>query len=112
MNVYKVFHDALAATSFPVTQQPVVGDGAIYLTFFEVIGHPTGFASNQARRIEHIMQVDIFARKQPGPELVTVLLSLKHEGIQAVSWGPMDYEPDTKWHHLPITCKYTEISIE
>lgn len=112
MNTNKVFQSALASTPYPVTQRPVVGKEPVYLTFFEILGRPDAYASNQPRRIEHTYQVDIFSRMPAGPEIEIVFAALKRAGIRVTSWGPVDYETDTKWHHLPITCKYAEVITE
>jgi len=108
MTVKEVFHTALKATPYPVTQPPVKGDKPVYLAFFEVLAQPTSYASNRPQHIRHTMQVDIYARQQVGPELDVVVKALRAAGIHVDSWGPEDYETDTRWHHLPITCFYTE----
>lgn len=108
MNVFQVFTDALASTPYPMTQIPVKGDAPVYLAIFEVVGNFSSYASNEPQRITHTMQVDIYGRKAIGPELPIVREALKAAGIRVGSWGPADYERDTGWHHLPITCYYAE----
>lgn len=112
MNVYEVFQAALSSTPYPVTQPPVKGDAPVYLAFFEVLGQPDAFASNQPRRIRHTMQVDIYSRRQIGPEFLTVAKALRAAGVTVASWGPADYEIDTRLHHLPITCYYSTSTTE
>lgn len=106
-NVFKVFQVALESTPYPVTQIPVKGDAPVYLSFFEVLGRPDAYASNKARRVIHTMQVDIWGRQAIGPEFPAVAKALRAAGVRVASWGPADYEQDTRWHHLPITCYYT-----
>lgn len=108
MSVEAAFKAALETTPYPVTQKPVKGNAPIYLTFSEVLGRPDAYASNQAQRILHTMQVDIFARQPISPEFIIVAKALRAAGIRVASWGPADYETDTRWHHLPITCYYSE----
>lgn len=107
MTVYEVFQTALTSTPYPVTQLPIRGNAPVCLAFFEVLGQPAAFASNQAQRIRYTMQVDIYSRQPIGTELVTVLQALRASGVTVGSWGPADYETDTRWHHLPITCYYS-----
>lgn len=107
MTVYEVFQTALTKTPYPVTQLPIMGNAPVCLAFFEVLGQQANFASNQPQRIRHTMQVDIYGRQQIGPEFLTVAKALRAAGITVVSWGPADYETDTRWHHLPITCYYS-----
>ncbi|MBR4081348.1 MAG: hypothetical protein IKK21_06150 [Clostridia bacterium] len=106
-NVFQVFQTALATTPYPVTQPPAMGDAPVYLSFFEVLGRPDSFASNEARRVIHTMQVDIWGRQAIGPEFLVVAQALRAAGVRVSSWGPADYEQDTRWHHLPVTCYYT-----
>ena len=107
MNVFKVFQTSLETTPYPVTQPPIKGDAPVYLSFFEVLGQPDAFASNTAQRTRHTMQVDIWGRQAIGPEFPTVVKALRTAGILVGSWGPADYEQDTRWHHLPVTCYYS-----
>lgn len=107
MTVHEVFQAALTATPYPVTQPPIKGDAPAYLSFFEVLGQPAAFASNHPQRVRHTMQVDIYGRQQIGPEFLVVAKALRAAGISVASWGPADYETDTRWHHLPITCYYS-----
>ena len=93
---------------YPVTKKPVTGPDPCYLTYEEVQGRYTAHASNQAQRITHMIQVDIFSRQAVGPELTEVRAALGLAGANVVSWGPEQYEPDTRWHHLPITCYMDE----
>ena len=106
-NVFNIFKVALESTPYPVTQQPIVGAAPVYLTFFEVLGQPDAYASNRPQRTIHTMQVDIWGRQPIGPEFITVAKALRAAGIRVASWGPQDYEPDTRWHHLPITCYHS-----
>ncbi|MBR6571551.1 MAG: hypothetical protein IKK75_13970 [Clostridia bacterium] len=108
MNVFTVFQQALETTPYPVTQQPIKGNAPVYLSFYQVLGQPDTYASNAARRTRYTMQVDIWARQPIVPELQVVTNALKAQGIIVGSWGPADYEQDTRWHHLPITCYYAE----
>jgi len=112
MNVFSIFQTALESTPYPVTQIPVKGDAPVYLSFFEVLGHPDAYASGEAQRVTHTMQVDIWGRQAIGPELPAVVKALRAAGVRVGSWGPADYETDTRWHHLPITCYYATNSTE
>lgn len=108
MTVFSVFDAALSATPYPVTQLPIKEDVPVCLAFWEVLGQPAAHASNNATRILHTMQVDIYARNPIGPELDTVCKALKRAGIRVGNWGPAEYEMQTRWHHMPITCYYAE----
>lgn len=108
MDVFKHFQAALSSTPYPVTQPPIRGGEETYLSFFEVLGRPDAHASNKPRRITHTMQVDIWSRTQIGPEFPAVARALRDADIIVASWGPADYEADTRWHHLPITCYWAE----
>ena len=108
MTVFEVFKQALAATPYPVTQQPITLSAPVCLCFSLVASVPTAHASGKTRRIRHTMQVDIYARAAVGPEIPVVVNALRAAGIGVTEWGPADYERDTRWHHLPITCTYNE----
>lgn len=112
MTVFETFHAALSATPYPVTQQPIKGDVPVYLSFFEVLGQPSSYASNRPQRVRYTMQVDIWGRQAIGPEFPAVAKALRAAGITVASWGPADYETETRWHHLPITCFYSTTTAE
>lgn len=108
MNADQALTRALAACPYPGTQIPVEGKGPIYVSFTEVSGRPTMYASNKPRTVEHMMQVDIWSRMPISPEVMVVVKALWAGGIMVVDWGPQMYEDDTGWHHMPITCRYNE----
>lgn len=108
MTVFETFRQALGATPYPVTQQPITLAAPVCLTYFLVASVLTAHASGKARRIRHTVQVDIYARAAVGPEIDVVVGALRAAGIGVTEWGPADYERDTRWHHMPITCTYNE----
>lgn len=108
MNVQARIQAALEATGYPVTQKPVQGSGPVYLCYSLLLSRPEDHSSNGARTLMHMLQVDIFTRQTSGPELGDVLRALRAHGIRCGSWGPDDYEQDTGWHHMPITCYLKE----
>ena len=108
MDAFCAINAALSALPYPITQLPIRENVPVCLAFWEVLGQPTAHASDRAQRIAHTMQVDIYARHPIGPELVEVRKALRAAGIRVGSWGPADYEQQTHWHHMPITCYYAE----
>ena len=84
------------------------GTGTIYVSFEEISGTVARSASNAPRALIHVMQVDIWSRAAISPELYPVLRALWAAGITVDSWGPLIYEDDTGWYHMPITCRYNE----
>lgn len=108
MTAYEVFTAALDACPYPATQIPVTGDGPIYVSWTEIRGTVARSASNQPVVLQHVVQVDIWSRKAVCPELYPVLRVLWRNGIHVDSWGPLMYEEDTFWFHMPITCRINE----
>lgn len=108
MTAFEAIQAALAACGYPAAQIPVTGDAPVYVSWQMVVALPAT-ASNGIRRIITTFQVDIWGRLPIGPELYPVLRALIGAGIGVQRWGPAIYEQDTRWHHLPITCNFSEV---
>ena len=107
MTAFEVIQRALRSCGYPATQIPVTGDGPVYVGWQLVSATPKA-ASNGMRRAVTTFQVDVWGRLPIGPELYPVLKALTRAGIVVQRWGPAIYERDTGWHHLPVTCQYSE----
>lgn len=105
MTLEEIVYNALRQTGIEVTQLPVVGTARKYLTWYEVTGTFERYASNAPKRVNHMITVDLYTRESPlSSEVMEILMTLRRNGIDPVSWGALDYENDTKWYHMPITC--------
>lgn len=105
---YEAIQQALDTCPYPATQIPVEGDEPVYVSWQMVVAVPKS-SSNGIRRLITTFQVDIWSRLPVSPELYPVLKALTRAGIAVQRWGPGLYETDTRWHHLPITCQFSEI---
>ncbi len=111
MDVDQVFYAALSPLPCPVSQKPAGGTHETYVMFEETDGAYTGFASNNPQRIRHQVQVHIFSKKQDTTirELQKQADALlKAAGIRVQRWKFVEYEKDTKYRHLAMTCEWME----
>lgn len=110
MNVDEKFYAALSSLPCPVAQPPAGGSHDTYVTFMEADGEPTGYASNEARRVRHAVQVHIFTKEygkmRSLQEQVHALL--KAAGIKVQRWTLVENEKDTGYRHLAMTCEWVE----
>lgn len=107
-DVNEVMCAALSTLPWPATQQVSAGKEDIYLRWSTVLGSYPLYASNAPRRVSYLMTVDIFSKLPIGDELAQVQAALVAAGIKPTSWGPQYYETDTRYHHLPITCRWED----
>lgn len=107
-DVHETLERALSALPCPAGRRPVADRPDTYVSWFEVLGQPALHASNRIRRFERIMQVDIFSKQPIDGLRKEVLALLKEAGLIISSEGPEDYESDTRYRHLPITCSWLE----
>ena len=103
MDVNSVINRALSPLPCPASQRPAKPQET-YVSWFEVLAQPALSASNAPRRTEHMVQVDVYS-KQPPAELVRLVVELlRGAQVRVSSYGPLDFESDTGYHHMPITC--------
>lgn len=105
----KTLYTALTSTGYTVTQVPVMGTEAVYLSFDLVAGVPVMHGSDKMLRASVSYYVHIWARTQPEEAFDTTVSALKAAGIRVQSWGAGEYETDTGWHHMPILVAVSEI---
>ncbi|MEG1358378.1 MAG: hypothetical protein RSE23_01815 [Clostridia bacterium] len=109
MGVNAAIKHALTPLPWPSMQHPAQGNTAIYLTWQAINTRPEGWASNESHRMSHMVQVNVFSCSQLlDADLDTVLNALRAGGVTVQYAGPHNYEPDTKLHHIPITCRWQE----
>ena len=109
MTIEERVYQALSETGITVTQLPVVGKAPKYLTWNLTLATAECWSSNESRKTEYMITVDLYSRQVPTADDVRPILeALKQKHIRPTSWGPMMYETETRWHHLPITCYYND----
>lgn len=105
---YKILSEALPC---PVSTLPAGGCYETYATYQEASGNFTAYASNEPARISHLMQVHIFSRAMDGTHraLLTVAVrALKAAHVRIRGWSGDMYETETGYHHIAVTCEWTE----
>lgn len=85
----------------PIGEQPDT-----YVAWGEVLCVPAARASNRVTRRVHLMQVDIYSKEPYDKLLAATLTALKEGGFAVSSYGPEGYEADTRYRHMPITCRW------
>ena len=68
-------------------------------------------ASNQTQRIRHLVQLHVYSLLEDGTHralFFQALALLKAAGVKVASWGPDDYEQETRRHHISCTCSWVE----
>ena len=111
MDMEQTFQATLGALPCPVSKPPADGRNESYVAFVEVLGTFDGYASNEPRRLVHMVQVHAYSKRDDGYHrtLLTEAIELmRAAGIRVRSYGPDDYEKDTGYHHIAITCEWTE----
>ena len=108
VDVHDILNEALSALPCPASRHPVDERPATYVAWFEVLAQPVLHASNRIKRIERIIQVDIFSQEPIDDLRREVFDLLIGAGLLISSWGPENYEADTRYRHLPITCSWHE----
>lgn len=113
MTTHEAMDQALSPLTCPHGHAPVKARPDTYVSWFEVLAQVSLDASDKPRRIEHMLQVDIYSRGATEALTDTVLQLLKAGGFRMASYGPEDYEDDTRYRHMPITVRYyTAINCE
>lgn len=114
--IHEIMAEACADAGYVAAQRPVPTDGTetAYVSWQVQTGVFRAAASNRPRRMRITVAVDLWSRAQPtGREVIELMRVLRDHGLHPVSWGPEDFEEDTLWHHMPITCHwYTDYSEE
>lgn len=111
MSYDEVFQSALAPLGYPVSQQPAGGEHETYLTFNEVLGGFTAYASNEPHRLRHTVQAHVFSKRDDGAHrdiLLAAIRALRRAGVRVYTYGPDMYEDDTGYHHIAATCEWVE----
>lgn len=111
MDVEQTFTAALSPLPCPVSKPPAGGKNETYAVFNEVLGTFDGYASNQPRRLTHMVQVHVYSKKDDGTHralFMQAIALLRAAGVRVRSFGPDDYEKDTEYHHIAATCEWTE----
>lgn len=62
----ELFQRTLLALGVPVSKPPAGGQHETYITFNEVLGEYEAHASNQARRLYHMVQLHVFSKRDDG----------------------------------------------
>ena len=110
MDVEQVFMAALKSLPCPVCKPPAGGEES-YVTFNQAAGDFEAWASNQPRRLAHMMQVHAFSKRDDGTHrtlFFEALRLLKSAGVHVWAFGPDDYETDTQYHHMAATVLWQE----
>ena len=108
-SIEQIVYETLQLTGIDVTQRPVTGTAQRYLTFNVTMGALDKYASNNPHRLRHTITIDLFSRDEPIARDVVAIVKLLHaHGFTVDSWGSCDYEADTRWYHIPITCAYAQ----
>ena len=111
MDVEQTFQTALSALPCPVSKPPAGGKNETYATFNEVLGTYEAHASNDPRRLTHMMQVHVFSKKDDGTHrtlFFQAIALLREAGARVRHYGPDDYETNTGYHHIAATCEWAE----
>ena len=77
-----------------------------YVSWFEVLAQPALDASDRPRRLAHTLQVDLYSRNPTDTLLAALLTALRRGGFRIASYGPEDYEDDTRFRHMPVTVRF------
>ena len=107
-DVNELISAALAGLPCPATRTPAVGACDQYVTWHVLMSTPTAYASNQPRRMEHMVQIDIYSRIHYAELLSRLLVTLRESDLALQSVAAEDYEPTTRYHHLPVTVRLTQ----
>lgn len=103
------YKSILSRLPCPVSKLPAGGENETYVTFNQVYGNFSVYSSNKPRRARHMVQVHVFTRREDGYHLTLMdqaVVLLLGEGVRIVSWGPDEYEEDTRYHHIAITTEF------
>lgn len=106
MSVHEIMEQALSPLSCAYGHAPMKARPDTYVAWFEVLAQPALHSANVRRRTGHMLQVDIYSREPIEALTDTVLGLLEAGGFRVASWGPEEYEDDTRYRHLPITVRY------
>lgn len=107
----ELFQAALLPLGYPVSQQPAGGQHETYITFNEVLGSFTGYASNEPHRLTHHVQVHVFTKRDDGTHrdlMGQAVRALRRAGVRVYSVSPDLYETETGYHHVAATCAWAE----
>jgi alkanesulfonate monooxygenase SsuD/methylene tetrahydromethanopterin reductase-like flavin-dependent oxidoreductase (luciferase family) len=108
VDIGELFYQTLSALPCPVSNVPAGGKHETYATFNEVYGEYEAYASNDPQRVYHMVQVHVFSKRDDGThrELFSQAIELLRAAkVKVRSWGPDEYETDTKYHHIAATCE-------
>lgn len=102
-----LINTALEATGIPCAQIPLDGVAApTVLCWHDIVSTVTAWSNNRPTRIEHVIAVDIYSRTMPTHmDIKRIADVLEAHGLVMRSYGPFDYEYDTRWHHVPLECR-------
>ena len=104
-NVHETMKTALKTLPCPSGHAPLGSRPDTYVSWFEVLAEPALEASNRTRRVRHMLQVDIYSKAPTEALLEQLLRLLKAGGFKIASYGPEDYEEDTRYRHTPVTVR-------
>lgn len=110
MNVDEKFYAVLSPLPCPVAQPPAGGSHDTYVTYRKTEGQPTGYASDEARRVRHAVQVHIFTKEYGRTRELQAQAHalLRAAGIKVLRWTLVENEKDTGYRHLATTCEWVE----
>ena len=97
---------ALQELGYPHGPAPMKTKPDTYVSWFEVLAQTVLDASNKPRRIDHMIQVDVYSKGATEELTALVIRLLQDNGFKLASYGPEDYEEDTRYRHMPITVRY------
>ena len=113
MTVHESMAQALGTLPCPSGHTPMSERPDTYVSWFEVLAEPALDSSNRLRRMEHMLQVDLYSKAPTERLLSRLLTALTAGGFRVASYGPEDYEDDTRYRHTPVTVRfYTAIDEE
>lgn len=105
------YYGTLSALGVPVSKPPGGGDAATYVTMQEVLGTMEGFASNAPRRVRHMVQVEVLTKLDDGSHRVLfrqAVAAMRAAGIKVISYGPDDFDTETRYYYIAATTEWNE----
>ena len=108
MEIGELFYSTLSALPCHVSTVPAGGKHMTYATFNLAYGKYQNYASNEPHRTYHMVQVHVFSLEHDGTHralMYQAIELLRAVGVKVRSWGPDEYEADTRYYHIAVTCE-------
>ncbi len=111
MDAEERIYGALTPLPCPVYKPPADGAQETYVLIKEALGKFSGHASNAPTRMKHLYQVHVYSKLADGTYrtiMDAAIALLRAARIHVESYGPDDYETETGYHHIAVTCEWAE----